>query len=167
MITHRIREAHCINDTFEAKHTLRNRNRNMNHGRGGRKFNTNPLGKLDPNGRPADPSALQLPGRRDGVLLPREAHEREGPARVTGDALDLAAPGEELREVGSGGAGAQAAHPQVPRRRRHAPPGGAPWWLVSGAVPRRAVAPPAAAESPPASAPPSAPAQLQEATNRD
>lgn len=84
-------------------------------------FNTNPLGKLDPNRRPSQASPLELPHRGHGVPLPQEAHEREVPAWLAGDILDVAAPEEQLRQVGRRDAGRQAAHPQVPRRRRHSP----------------------------------------------
>ena len=83
--------------------------------------NTNPLGKLDPNGRPGEAGTLQLPHRGHGVPFPPEAHEREAPPGVAGDALDVAAPEEQLRQVGRRDDGSQAAHPKVPRRRRHAP----------------------------------------------
>lgn len=142
---------------------------NRGEGGGRRTIDTNPLGKLDPNGRPAEVDPLQLPHRRHGVLLPRERHEREAPAGVTGDALDVAAPEEELREVGRGDARGEAAHPQVPRRRCHPPPGG-------GAPRRRVIAgggeagPPAAAEPPPPSSSSSAAASrsphLQEPRSR-
>lgn len=84
-------------------------------------FNTNPLGKLDPNRRPSQASPLELPHRSHGVPLPQEAHERDVPAGLAGDILDVAAPEEQLRQVGRRDAGRQAAHPQVARRRRHSP----------------------------------------------
>jgi hypothetical protein len=136
-------------------------------------LNTNPLGKLDPNGRPGEAGPLQLPHRGHRVPFPPEAHEREVPPGVAGDALDVAAPEEQLRQVGRGDAGRQAAHPQVPRWRRHAPARPPPrergirFLIDARAVAGRSlVAPRPAGEPPPPARAAAAPRHLQEAKNR-
>ena len=136
-------------------------------------LNTNPLGKLDPNGRPGEAGPLQLPQCSHGVPFPPEAHEREVPPGLADDAVHVAAPKEQLRQVGRRDDGRQAAHPKMPRRRRHAParrpPRGRSVWILiyaSAVTGRPLVAPRPAGEPPAPARAAAAPRHLQEAKNR-